>query len=158
MMRAFLAATAIFAVFFLPRLNGAPVAPSDPLVGTTDNSGKVIIHVYTADGADPISVPLDTDYGVMLFRARAGSARFLLAERPNSSAREFTNYADFLAALSKLPRASVLHIYDRCLVPRFSDFYPVHQELYEKFRADCRKRSLKIAPNSKITCTCAQHG
>ncbi len=157
-MKAVLAAITILAVFFLPRLNGAQVTPSDPLVGTTDNSGKLIIHVYTAEGADPISVPLETDYGVMLFHARDGSARFLLAERHKASAREFTNYADFLTALSKLPRASVLHIYNRCTVPLFSDFYPVHQELYQKFRADCRKRSLKIAPNPKITCTCEQYG
>lgn len=157
-MKAFLAATSIFALFCLPRVHGGQVAPSDPLIGTTDDSGKLIIHVYTAEGADPISVPLDTDYGVMLFHTRDGTARFLLAERHKASAREFTNYADFMTALSKLPRASVLHIYNRCTVGLFSDFYPVHQELYEKFRADCRKRSLKISPNPKITCTCAQYG
>lgn len=157
-MRASLAATAIFALCLLPRINGAQVEPSDPLLGTRDSSGNLIIHVYTAEGADPISVPLETDYGVMLFHTRDGWVRFLLADRRKASVREFTNYADYLAALSELPRASVLHIYDRCTVPMFYDFYPVHQELYQKFRADCRKRSLKIAADPKITCTCAQHG
>src|ERR1043165_5112562 len=154
-MRALLAATAVLAVFLLPRIDGAQVALSDPLVGTTDNSGKLIIHVYTAEGADPIPVPLETEYGVMMFHGRNGSARFLLANRQRASVREFTNYNEFLAALSEEPKASVLHIYDRCTVPQFYDFYPVHEELYEKFRTDCRKRSLKIAPSPKITCTCA---
>ena len=157
-MKAFLAATAIVAVSLLPRINEAQVALSDPLVGTTDSSGKLIIHVYTAEGADPIPVPLETNYGVMMFRGRDGSARFLLADRRKASVREFTNYNHFLAALSEVPRASVLHIYDRCTVGKFYDFYPVHEELYEKLRAECRKRSLRIAPDTKITCTCTHYG
>ena len=157
-MKALLAASAIFAVYLLPRITGAEVVLSDPLVGTPDSSGDLIIHVYTAEGAVPIPVPLKTDYGVMMFHARDGSARFLLADRRKASVREFTNYDHFLTALSEVPGASVLHLYDRCTVPQFYDFYPVHHELYQKFRSDCRKRSLKIAPDPKITCTCAQYG
>ena len=157
MMRALLAATAIFAVYLLPRVSGALVAPSDPLVGTTDSSGKLIIHVYTAEGADPIPVPLDTDYGIMMFRPSDGAC-FTLADRRSETVREFTNYDHFLKALSALPKSSTLHVYDRCTVPLFMDFYPVHKELYQKFRKDARERALKISPESKITCTCEQHG
>ena len=130
---------------------------SDPRIGTTDPSGRLILHVFTFEGAEPILVPLTSDYGIMMFRATDG-ARFTLADRRSGSVHEFTNYDHFLKALSALPTGSTLHIYDRCTVPLFMDFYPVQKELYQKFRADTRERSLKISTESKMTCTCEQHG
>jgi hypothetical protein len=130
---------------------------SDPRIGTTDPSGRLILHVFTSEGAEPILVPLSSDYGIMMFRATDG-ARFTLADRRSGSVREFTNYDHFLKALSALPKGSTLHVYDRCTVPLFMDFYPVHKELYRKFRTDARGRSLNISAESKITCTCEQHG
>lgn len=91
-----------------------------------------------------------------MFRASDGWCRFVLAAKRKNSVREFTNYNDFLGALSELPKGSTLTIYDRCLMPRFYDFYPVHEELYEKFSRDCRKRGIKIAKEPRITCTCEE--
>ena len=90
----------------------------------------------------------------MMFRADDGWCRFTLASKAANSVREFTNYDTYLEALSTLPKGSTLYIYDRCNVQTFYDFYPVHQELYRKFLRDCRERSLNVATEPKITCTC----
>lgn len=90
----------------------------------------------------------------MMFRALDGWCRFVLANKSTESVREFTSYDEYLEALSEIPKGSTLNIYDRCQMPRFYDFYPVHQELYRKFSRDCRKLGLKLAKEPQITCTC----
>lgn len=127
---------------------------SNPAVGTADNTGNLVIHVFESESHDALPVHLSSDYGVMMFRAGDGWSRFTLASRATRSVREFTDYDAYLEALSKLPKGSTLCIYDRCLVPRFYDFYPVHTELYQKFLRDCRKRGLNVAKEPRITCTC----
>ena len=91
-----------------------------------------------------------------MFHAADGWVRFTIAEKFKNSVREFTNYDAYLDALAELPKGSTLTIYDRCLVPQLYDCYPVHQELYQKFSRDCRKRGLKLAKEPKITCTCTE--
>src|SRR4051812_11211049 len=88
---------------------------SNAVVGTTDATGKLVIHVFNANTKSPRAVHLSTDYGVMMFRADDGWCRFVLADKPKNSVREFTNYNTYLAALSDLPKGSTLCIYDRCL-------------------------------------------
>jgi hypothetical protein len=127
---------------------------SNPAVGTVDGRGKLVSHVFESESRDARPVHLSTDYGVMMFRAADGWSRFTLASKSTNSVREFTNYNAYLEALSALPKGSTLCIYDRCLVPTFYDFYPVHDELYRKFLRDCRKRGLNIAKEQKTTCTC----
>jgi len=128
---------------------------SNSAVGTTDATGKLIIHVFESESHDSLPVHLSTDYGVMMFRGDDGWCRFTLASKATKSVREFTNYDAYLGALTELPKGSTLCIYDRCLVPTFYDFYPVHTALYQKFLRDCRKRGLNVAKEPKITCTCA---
>jgi hypothetical protein len=149
---------ALLACALLIESRAAETPLSHPDVGTTDGSGSLVIHVFNADSKEPVSVRLKTDYGVMMFRTNDGWVRFVLANKAKNSVREFTNYNAYLAALSELPKGSTLCIYDRCLMPTFYDFYPVHEELYAKFSRECRERGLKIAREPKIVCTCPANG
>jgi hypothetical protein len=126
---------------------------SDPAVGTVDATGKLVIHVFDPQSKRPARVHLSTEYGVLLFRNNNG-VRFAIAEQAGNSVREFDIYEDYLKALATLPKGSTLTVYDRCTVPLFYDFYPLHQEMYQKFTRDCRKRGLKVAKEEKIICTC----
>ena len=151
-MKALLLAFLCFALVLNSSAADKPL--SNPAIGTTDATGKLVIHVFNADSKLPQAVHLSTDFGVMMFRADDGWCRFTLAAKTTNSVREFTNYNDYLNALSELPKGSTLTIYDRCLMPLFYDFYPVHAELYQKFTRECRKRGLNIAKEPRITCTC----
>lgn len=122
-------------------------------VGDTDSQGRLIIYVYKGTSPASIPVPLRSDYGVMMYR-KGGEPHFLLAERKSKKLLDRTDYNAFLDDLQKLPSGTEISIYDRCTVPHFYDFYPVHRELAEKFAAFCEKHHLKIDEESKITCTC----
>jgi len=126
---------------------------SDPLVGTVDDSGRIILHVFDAGGRAKRTAALTSEYGIVMCRS-ADWVLFALGDRAKKTVQEFTNYNEFLEALKALPKGSTVTIYDRCLIPRFYDFYPVHQELYDKFKKDCNARGLKIAKDPNITCTC----
>jgi hypothetical protein len=126
---------------------------SDPLVGTVDANGRVIVHVFNAGEGRKRPAALATDYGIVMCR-HADWVLFALGDRAKQSVQEFMNYDDFLEALKAIPKKSTITIYDRCLMPTFYDFYPVHEELYDKFKKDCKDRGLKVAGDSKITCTC----
>jgi hypothetical protein len=140
---------ALFLVALLLAARGAEPSQSDARVGTTDTDGRIIIHVF-----DGCPAHLSSDFGIVMCHAADGWVRFTLARKAQKSVREFSNYNNFLEALAELPKGSVLTIYDRCSVPLFYDFYPVHQELHQKFSRDCRKRGLKLAEDPRITCTC----
>ena len=126
---------------------------SDPLVGTQDAAGRVIIHVFDAGEGGKRPAALTSEFGVVMCR-HANWVLFALGDRAKKSVREFTNYDRFIEALEAIPKGSTITIYDRCLMPTFYDFYPVHGELYDKFEKDCKDRGLKLAEDSKITCTC----
>ncbi len=129
---------------------------ADPVVGTVDESGNLVLHVFSPGSKIPDVACLTTDYGVVLYHSRERGARFVLGDRARKSVREFGSYADFVAALGELPPRSVVTIYDRCTVPRFYDFYPVNEELHFKFERDCAAKGVRIADMPKITCTCAE--
>lgn len=128
---------------------------SDPLVGTTDDSGNVILHVFDAGEGDKRPAALSSDYGIVMCRS-GDWVLFALGDRAKKTVQEFTNYDRFLEALKALPKGATITIYDRCQVPRFYDFYPVHQELYQKFGKASKKMGLKIAEDPNITCTCEE--
>lgn len=152
LLKSLLVGTFAIALVFTGGAADPPV--SDCSVGTTDATGALIIHVFGADSKRPARVHLSTPYGIMMFRAAGGGARFTFADQAKKSVREFDDYDDLLSALAQLPKGSTLTIYDRCTVPLFYDFYPVHQELSDKFSRDCRKRGLKVSNENKLTCTC----
>ena len=131
---------------------------SDPIIGTADASGNLAIHVFSPGAKNPNVARLTTDYGIVMCHSKDGWVLFVLADKAKKTVKEFTNYTTFLAALDEVPPDSVMTIYDRCSVPQFYDFYPVHFELYKKFRRDCGERGLKIAKDPKITCTCTEGG
>lgn len=131
---------------------------SDPVIGTADAEGNLALHVFSPGAKRPDIARLTTDYGVVMCRAKDGWVLFVLGDRAKKSVREFSNYNEFLSALDELPKEATLTIYDRCLMPVFYDFYPVHAELRRKFEKACEKRSLKVAKEPKITCTCAEGG
>jgi len=126
---------------------------SDPLVGTYDASGQVILHVFDAGEGRKRPAALTTEFGIVMCR-HADWVLFALGDRAKKTVQEFTNYEDFTAALRAIPKGSTITIYDRCLMPTFYDFYPVHVELYDKFKRACKKGGLKVAEDSKIICTC----
>ena len=128
---------------------------SDPLVGTVDAAGRVILHVFNAGEGRKRPAGLATDYGIVMCR-HADWVLFALGDRKKKSVQEFTNYDDFLEAVEAIPKGSAITIYDRCLMPRFYDFYPVHAELYSKFKKDCKARGLTLAKDPRITCTCEE--
>lgn len=129
---------------------------SDPVIGTADASGRLALHVFSPGAANPAIARLSTDYGVVMCRRQDGWVLFALGEREKKSVREFSNYDAFLGALDEVPKGSTITIYDRCLMPTFYDFYPVHSELWKKFRKNCEQRGLKLAEEPKITCTCKE--
>ena len=129
---------------------------SDPLVGTVDQIGRVILHVYDAGEGGKRPAPLTSDFGVVMCRFD-GWVLFALGDRARKSVQEFTNYDRFLEALDTVPKGSTITIYDRCLMPQFYDFYPVHVELYDKFAAECKERGLTLAKDPNITCTCKDY-
>jgi hypothetical protein len=129
---------------------------SHPLVGSTDKQGQLIMHVLDAGTAAETIVPLRSDFGIMMCRMPDSGALFVIGNKAKASIQEFTNYDDFLAALDEVPVDSVLTIHDRCLMPQFHDFYPVHFELLKKFRRECGERGLRIAKEDKIFCTCKE--
>lgn len=128
---------------------------SDPLVGTVDANGRVIVHVFNAGEGRKRPAALTTGYGIVMCR-HADWVLFALGDRAKKSVQEFTNYDDFLEALKAIPKKSTITIYDRCLMPRFYDFYPVHEELYSKFKKDCKAMGLVLAKDPRITCTCEE--
>ncbi len=129
---------------------------TEPVVGTADDSGNLVLHVFSQGAKNPNVAHLTTDYGVVMHRSRDRGALFVLGDRAQKSVREFGSYADFVIALGELPPRSVVTIYDRCQMPRFFDFYPVHEELYFKFERDCAAKGVRIADEPKITCTCGE--
>jgi hypothetical protein len=129
------------------------VKKSHPLVGTKDARGNLILHVFGAAKGEERPAALVSDYGVVLCRS-GDWVLFVLADRARQRVHEFTSYRDFEEALAALPKGSEITIYDRCLLPEFYDFYPVHEELGEKFRRACAERGLKVAEDARITCTC----
>lgn len=128
---------------------------SDPLVGTLDASGQVILHVFDAGEGSKRPAALASDYGIVMCR-HADWVLFALGDRAKKTVQEFTNYEEFMDALKAIPKGSIITIYDRCLMPTFYDFYPVHEELYNKFKKACKGMGLKVAEDSKITCTCEE--
>lgn len=128
--------------------------PADPAIGSADESGNMVLHVFCPGEKDPCVARLVTDYGVVICRDNQRGALFVLGDRARKTVREFGSYPDFAQALGELPPGSVVAIYDRCTVPRFYDFYPVHVELYKKFSRHCAAKEVKIADLPQITCTC----
>ncbi len=128
---------------------------SDPLVGTVYATGLVILHVFNAGEGRKRPAGLTTDYGIVMCR-HADWVLFALGDRKKKTVQEFTNYDEFLEAIEAIPKGSTITIYDRCLMPRFYDFYPVHAELYSKFKKDCKARGLTLAKDPRITCTCEE--
>lgn len=129
---------------------------ADPVVGTADDSGDLVLHVFSPGAKNPDVASLTTNYGVVMYWSREHGARFVLGDRARKSVREFGRYEDFVAALGELPPRSVVTIYDRCTVPSFYGFYPMHEELYLKFKRDCAAKRVRVADMPKITCTCGQ--
>jgi hypothetical protein len=129
---------------------------SDPIIGTADTSGNLALHVFGSGARNPNIARLTTDYGIVMCHRKDGGALFVLGDRARKTVREFSNYERFVDALGELPPDSVITIYDRCLMPGFYDFYPVHFELYKKFKKDCAEKGLKIAKEPKLTCTCEE--
>ena len=127
---------------------------AEPVVGSVDGAGDLVLHVFTPGERIPNVASLTTDYGVVLYRSEEHGAMFVLGDRARKSVREFGYYPDFVKALGELPPRSVVTIYDRCTVPRFYDFYPVHEEMHFKLARDCAAKKLRIASIPKITCTC----
>jgi len=122
-----------------------------PRVGEKDAQGRLVFHIY--EGSNPKVVSLESDIGIMMFR-RGGWPVFLLADRRAGKVTEFTSYETFLESLSELPEKSKITIYDRCTVPLFYDFYPVHFKLREKFSEFCKSKGLILVEDPQITCTC----
>jgi hypothetical protein len=131
---------------------------SDPIIGTADASGNLALHVFSPGAKNPNVARLTTDYGVLMCRGKDGWALFVLGDKAKKTVREFSNYERFIEAQGELPPDSVITIYDRCLMPRFYEFYPVHYELFKKFRRDCGEKGLIIAKDPKLTCTCQEGG
>lgn len=132
---------------------GDEAKKSHPLVGTADARGNLILHVFSAGMGEDRPAALVSDYGVVLCRSRDW-VLFVLADRARQRVLEFTNYGDFENALASLPKGSEVTVYDRCLLPEFYDFYPVHEELGQKFRRTCARRGLKVAEDNRTICTC----
>lgn len=147
-------ALALLAAGLMWRAEEKPVA--DPVVGSVDGSGNLVLHVFSPGSKIPDVACLTTNYGVVMYQSRDHGAMFVLGDRAKKSVREFGSYADFVEALGELPPRSVVTIYDRCTVPRFYGFYPMHEELYFKFKRDCAAKKVRIADMPKITCTCAE--
>lgn len=127
---------------------------SHPSIGTKDGTGRLVLHVF---GASTI-VHLAADYGIVMCRRANGDPLFVIGDKAKNTVREFSGYSEFLAAPDDVPADSLLTIHDRCLMPRFHDFYPVHFELYKKFRRECGERGLKLSKEDKIVCTCPEGG
>ncbi len=136
---------------------GDEAKKSHPLVGTVDARGNLILHVFSAAKGDDRPAALVSDYGVVLCRSRDW-VLFVLADRARQRVVEFTTYGDFEKALAGLPKGSEVTVYDRCLLPEFYDFYPVHEELGQKFRRTCAQRELKVAEDNRTICTCTAAG
>ena len=128
-----------------------PEPPSDPLVGTADASGRIILHMFTGPNGKKIPAPLVTDYGIVMCRRANGTALFVLGDKARQSVTEYSNYELFINALTALPSGSVLTIYDRGQLPVFYDFYPVHKELYNKLERAIAKQGIRISEVRKLT-------
>jgi len=121
-----------------------------------DDQERVTLHVLKRYKGGEVPVTLRTPFGVMMVRDEHGAAHFILGKHSDKSRQDFTSYEDFLEALGALPKKSVITIHDRCLMPQFYDFYPVHEELLEKFEKDCKKMGLKVTEYPVIFCTCPE--
>lgn len=128
--------------------------PVDPVIGSADESGNLALHVFCPGEKEPCVARLTTDYGVVMYRDNQRGALFVLGDRARKTVREFGYYPDFVKALGELPPGSAVTLYDRCTVPHFYDFYPVNEEMYEKFSGDCAAQGVRIADGQKLTCTC----
>ncbi len=118
--------------------------------GSKDENGNLVIYCF--DSASP--AVLTTDYGVVMYRDDKCMPKFILADRKAGSSKTFESYDEFTDVLGTLSKGSLLHVYDRCTVPHFYDFYPLHEELMEKFLKDARRVHVKVSKEPVIICTC----
>lgn len=96
----------LFSFALLLGARAADTPLSDPAVGTTDATGRLVIHVFDADTKTPHRTHLSTDYGILMFHAADGWVCFTIAHKSKNSVREFTNYDAYLDVLAELPKGS----------------------------------------------------
>lgn len=140
-------------VFFLPVL--ALAGAGSPL--PHDEKGRPIIYSF---GKTPVIMV--SDYGVMVERCEQDKDEicFYLASRNPESVHSFSRWRwdEFLEAIGQLPKGSKLKIYQKCLLPSFYEFYPVHEQFAETLATECRNRGIVLLYGNKempnLTCTC----
>jgi hypothetical protein len=132
----------------------ADSATTEPKVGDTLASGNLVLYVFhQAKSQKPIPAELATDYGFMVLNLGSEEKPkplYRLASRATSTVQDFETLPAFVTALSKLPKRSVLHHYDKCLVPTS---YGIDFD-FNKFAATCKQLDIKLDDNAKLTCNC----
>ena len=133
---------------------GAQEAPAEPKVGDRAASGNPVLYVFhQGKSGKPLPAELTTDYGFMVINLGSEEQPkplYRLASRAAGTVRDFDTLAAFTTALAKLPKRSVLHQYDKCLVPTSwgVDFD------YSKFEAACKRLAITLSHDPKLTCDC----
>jgi hypothetical protein len=67
----------------------------DPVVGSADASGNLVLHVFSPGAKDPNVASLTTAYGVVLYHSREKGALFVLGDRAR---KPFANSATILTS------------------------------------------------------------
>lgn len=125
--------------------------------GSPEATGKpplLTLHIFhQLKSGNPLPVELVTDHGIMVINDgdfAHPQPRFVLASRSNNRLATFHTLQEIEDALSELPRATILHRYDRCGSPAAFGLPEVWDQL-ERF---CQDHGIQIAPEAHITCVC----
>lgn len=133
---------------------GAEIESLECTAGQQNEQGNLIIHCFYGT----IPVLLTTDCGFLVSRNQYGTPQFVLARRDLKQVQTFESWDDLLDTVRALPKRSTIHIYDRCTVPPFYSFYPLHQEFLAKVKKDFRRAGVLVAEPHIMTCTCDDSG
>ena len=136
----------------------APLRPPSPSavvfkVGDVDADGRLIFWQIDAfDHMEPFI--LKDEYGVVLANEggeEAPSPRYILAQQRNKEITNTTDFAVFVAALTKVPRGSTVGRYDKCSVP---SAWGLPDAVIDQFESALRDRNLAVVTEGRGVCYC----
>ena len=152
---------AIVATLALQSCDQSEVAPTRPTappevefkVGGVDDGGRLVFWQIDAfDHMQPFV--LKDEYGVVLANEggeEAPSPRYILARQSTKEITNTTDFAEFVAALAKVPRGSTVGRYETCSVPRE---WGLPDAIIVQFEAALKDRNLVVVTDDRSVCYC----
>ena len=129
-------------------------ASPEPKVGDRAASGNLVLYVFhQAKTRKPLPAELTTDYGFMVISRNEDDRKpiYRLANRAEATVEDFNSFEEFSTALAKLPKGSVLHHYDKCLVPTSWGF-----RYWQQLERACKRLGLSLSEQPHLTCNCPE--